>query len=112
MLTNLLPGFRELRAPLAAGYLWLAAAWVLWTPICEDSELTRSACRLDSLVSGLGFAAVASFAAYLLGALSIAFCSWPLRRWLQGGGLHRGEHLRSVSARADRHLRRLATEGI
>jgi hypothetical protein len=29
MITGLLPGLRELRAPLAAGYLWLVVAW-LW----------------------------------------------------------------------------------
>ena len=29
MLMNLLPGLRELRAPLAAGYLWIITAF-LW----------------------------------------------------------------------------------
>jgi len=114
MLMNLLPGFRELRAPLAAGYLWLIVPWILWTPTCEDSELTMSACELNSAFSdvGLGALAIASFAAYLLGALSITFCSLPLRRWLQVGGVRRHEHLRPVSARADRYLQRLATETV
>lgn len=29
MLASLLPGLRELRAPLAAGYLWLVVGWLL-----------------------------------------------------------------------------------
>jgi hypothetical protein len=29
MLMNLLPGLRELRAPLVSGYLWLISAWLL-----------------------------------------------------------------------------------
>jgi hypothetical protein len=28
MLTSILPGIRDLRAPLTAGYLWLLAAWI------------------------------------------------------------------------------------
>ena len=32
MLANLLPGLRDLRAPLAAGYLWLAAGWLYLAP--------------------------------------------------------------------------------
>jgi hypothetical protein len=114
VLTNLLPGFRELRAPLAAGYLWLLVPWILWTPACADSELTKSVCRLDSVFSGvgLGAVAVASFAAYLLGALSITFCSAPLRRWLQVGGVRRAEHLQPVSARAVRYLERVASDTV
>jgi hypothetical protein len=114
MLASLLPGFREVRAPLAAGYLWLMTLWILWTPACEDSELTRSACQLNSTFSdvGLGAVAVASFTAYLVGALSITFCSLPLRRWIQAGGAGRLEHLRPVSARAERYLQRLASETV
>jgi hypothetical protein len=32
LLAGLLPGLREVRAPLAAGYLWLVAAWVVLIP--------------------------------------------------------------------------------
>jgi hypothetical protein len=114
VLTNLLPGFREVRAPLAAGYLWLLALWFLLDPSCEDGRLTESACQLDSVFSGagLGAAAVASFAAYLLGALSITFFSAPLRRWVRVGGVQRPEFLRAVSGRAERYLRRLADETV
>jgi hypothetical protein len=29
MLAQILPGFRDFRAPLVTGYLWLLAAWIL-----------------------------------------------------------------------------------
>ena len=32
MLASLLPGLRDLRAPLAAGYVWLAAGWLYFAP--------------------------------------------------------------------------------
>jgi hypothetical protein len=64
VLASLLPGVRELRAPLAAGYLWLMSGWLAWTPECGDSALTDAMCRLDSLISVLGLAVVTSFAAF------------------------------------------------
>jgi hypothetical protein len=38
MLLNLLPGLRDLRAPLAAGYLWLAAGWLFFAPKLLDLQ--------------------------------------------------------------------------
>jgi hypothetical protein len=32
ILANALPGFRDLRAPLTAGYIWLVFVWLLFTP--------------------------------------------------------------------------------
>jgi hypothetical protein len=37
MLASLLPGLRDLRAPLAAGYLWLAAGWLYFAPLLPAS---------------------------------------------------------------------------
>jgi hypothetical protein len=38
VLTSLLPGLRELRAPLSAGVLWLLAIWFLAEPSVPDAE--------------------------------------------------------------------------
>src|SRR4051794_39467976 len=45
MLGNVLPGVRELRAPLAGGYLWLVFAWVVW----GDKLPSKGAEKADAL---------------------------------------------------------------
>ena len=46
MLGNVLPGLRELRAPLAAGYLWLRFVWLVWgdtlRPVARSRTRRRS----------------------------------------------------------------------
>lgn len=37
MLASLLPGLRDLRTPLAAGYIWLVAVWVALEPRIPNS---------------------------------------------------------------------------
>ena len=51
MLVNLLPGLRDLRAPLSAGFIWLLGIWLLVEPGLrgDDSKLTTS---LEALVDG------------------------------------------------------------
>lgn len=79
VLTQLLPGLRDVRAPLFAGYIWLVAIWLL----ISDSVPERAAAdgifeslyRLGDAVSGLGIAVALSFVAYVLGA-----SSWALTR--------------------------------
>jgi hypothetical protein len=84
VLTTLLPGLREPRAPLAAGYVWLLAGWIAFEPQIRQADgLTGFAAVLHRLRDALpivGVAAVASFAAYLIGSLSITLCSPALRR--------------------------------
>jgi hypothetical protein len=86
MLSNLLPGLRELRAPFAAGVLWLLAIWVRWEPLLptpEDAKKTpgiaNSFYRLHELVPDVALGATAGFFVYLLGSLSVALLSDPLR---------------------------------
>jgi hypothetical protein len=83
MLSNLLPGIREIRTPLASGYLWLLIFW-LWLP----SHLTKVAPTsgipgdITHLAHYGGRAAVGialSFAAYLIGILS-QFLNFPFVR--------------------------------
>jgi hypothetical protein len=74
MLMHLLPGLRELRAPLVSGYLWLISAWLAfghmgWLP-SERPEGTGEVARLWDLGGTLGKAvvlAVITFIAYLIG---------------------------------------------
>jgi hypothetical protein len=87
VLLNLLPGLRELRAPLAAGYLWLAAAWIAFSHELpahphKATGLVAVGYHLRDAASPFGIAAAISFAAYIVGTLSVAISdaiSEPLR---------------------------------
>jgi chromosome segregation ATPase len=78
MLASLLPGIRELRAPLAAGYLWLLVGWLAFhshLPAREQANgVIEALYNLEGLVSALGFGVAVSFAAYLIGSFSQDFC--------------------------------------
>ncbi len=71
MLTNLLPGLREIRAPVVSGYLWLVFFYLL----LHDDLPTRATAapavqplfQLGDRLSVVGIATVASVAAYLVG---------------------------------------------
>lgn len=73
-MANLLPGLRELRGPLAAGYVWLVVAWLLFgrqLPARADAHGVLA--DVYDLAGWLGRPAllvIASFAAYLVGTLS------------------------------------------
>lgn len=89
MLASLLPGLRELRAPLGAGSLWLVTAFVALRALTEG-EVRFPALRpvIDSF-SALGSAidetwgagVVLSFTAFLVGALSHGFVTDVLQSW-------------------------------
>jgi hypothetical protein len=74
MWASLLPGVRDLRAPLAAGYVWLLFGWLLFEPhqgsLGFIAPVVATFSSLDHLVSAAGLAVAASFAAYLIGSLS------------------------------------------
>ena len=86
MLFSLLPGLREVRTPLTTGYLWLtlgALAWWPGTPVSQpDDGLVSAVWDIGSYVGKAGLLVVASFAAYLIGALLEVD---PLRLWQHGG---------------------------
>jgi len=75
VLASVLPGLRELRAPLAAGFLWLTVLWVILADEVPSSDEATGALerlyRLEPVISDLGRAAVASVAAYLVGSILI-----------------------------------------
>jgi hypothetical protein len=74
MIMNLLPGLRELRAPLVSGYLWLLSAWLFlshmnWLPSRRPPGNGEVA-RLWDLGGTLGktvVLAAVTFIAYLIG---------------------------------------------
>ncbi|HEX2240303.1 MAG TPA: hypothetical protein VHJ82_04085 [Actinomycetota bacterium] len=76
MLANLLPGIRDLRAPLAAGYLWLFAAWLTFHDAVpsrtEAGGVVEAVYDLTNFASGIGLAVALSFVAYIVGSLSEA----------------------------------------
>lgn len=84
MLTSLLPGIRDLRAPLAAGYLWLITLGLTLEPHVPDQAqatgLMASIYRLADGLSAVGLGVAASFVAYLIGSLSLALGTTPLRK--------------------------------
>jgi hypothetical protein len=85
---NILPGFRELRAPLAAGYMWLITAW-LWLDHFQLIPMSRPAgngwlAHLWSIGIALRIGtllAILTFVAYLIGSfLEIDIDSLKLRK--------------------------------
>ena len=76
MLASLLPGLRDLRAPLAAGYLWLLFGWLLLHNTFEGWD--RNSGPLGAVVdvahaaTPAAVAIAVSFAAYLIGCLNQA----------------------------------------
>jgi hypothetical protein len=84
MLPNLLPGLRDLRAPLAAGYLWLAAGWLYLAPqlpasVNEAQGILEDIYRVVNASGPITVAAGLAFVAYLLGILSTGLLIRPIR---------------------------------
>ncbi len=114
MLTNILPGLRDVRAPLAAGYVWLLSIYIAVAPSAPHHPyhgIWRTLSRLEHVFSTVGIGVALSFLAYLLGAISqsIFHCfESPLLdvttralsrigRWDMSGPFHK----EGVRARAD-----------
>lgn len=76
LLASALPGFRDLRAPLIAGYLWLVFLWIVLKPDIK----TRPANEVAGALYDLGRAAgpfwigiAVGVGAFLVGSVSLAF---------------------------------------
>jgi hypothetical protein len=77
LLASAIPGVRDLRAPLVAGYLWLLVAWLALdpsTPLAQhtDPGVARSLVDLAETVGPAATAAGVSVVAYVVGALSVS----------------------------------------
>jgi hypothetical protein len=83
MLANLLPGVRDLRAPLAAGYVWLLALFLAFEPLLpsrqEATGIWASLIRIQGSLGAIGLGIALSFAAYLVGSVSDAVTSGVVR---------------------------------
>jgi hypothetical protein len=83
MLTSLLPGLRDLRAPLSAGYLWLAAGWLYFAPqlpasVDEAQGVMKDIYRVIHASDPITVVAGLSFIAYMLGILSTDLLIRPI----------------------------------
>jgi hypothetical protein len=83
LLMNLLPGLRDLRAPLAAGYLWLTAGWLYFAPqlpasVDEADGVLKDIYRVIEASGPVAAAAGLSFAAYIIGILSTGLLTGPI----------------------------------
>jgi hypothetical protein len=73
LLSSALPGIRDLRAPLVAGYLWLLLAYLVGDPGRDFEQVHGTAADIVDLAHTIGpiaTAAAVSVAAFFLGALS------------------------------------------
>ena len=86
ILANALPGFRDLRGPIIAGYLWLVCAWLIVDPNLDKrpgSEPGKALYDMAHHVGRLGVFLALSVAAYFIGSAS-QFLSQALGRlWRQ-----------------------------
>ncbi|GAB2447599.1 hypothetical protein HD599_001633 [Conyzicola lurida] len=75
MLASLLPGFRDLRVPLATGFLWLVVVWLATYPVIptldEASGLAEEVYRILGALGPAALVAVLSFVAYIIGVLLV-----------------------------------------
>jgi hypothetical protein len=71
MFASLLPGVRHVRAPLAAGFLWLSGAWLLLADQIPDQQVATGGLRtlidLGNEIGRVPLGVVAAFAAYVVG---------------------------------------------
>lgn len=87
MLTALLPGLRDLRAPLASGGTWLVVIWLLWgRNLPAHDEATGLLKDIYTLAEHLGTAATLgaiAFISYLIGELWAIINISALSRWFR-----------------------------
>jgi hypothetical protein len=89
LLASAIPGIRDLRAPLVAGYIWLLCTWLIVspkTPLADHRPRGPAGTLVDlaELVGPVATAAGVSVVAYLIGAVSVALprAVAALVRWL------------------------------
>lgn len=74
MVAELLPGIRDIRAQLAAGYLWMVWLWITFGPRIPGREeaagFFASLYQILDAVNFVGIGIGASFIAYLVGSFS------------------------------------------
>jgi len=84
ILANALPGFRDMRAPLTAGYLWLVFVWLLATPDFSRrpaGETSGSAYDLAQSAGRLWVGIAVGTLAYFVGSVTQMATEWLEQRW-------------------------------
>ena len=83
-LTAAIPGLREIRAPLVAGYMWLIFAWLVVDPQLpltkHSTGVVHTLAVLGATAGKVATAAAVSIAAYLIGAISTQVTDWLEQR--------------------------------
>jgi hypothetical protein len=103
---QLLAGLREIRSPLASGYVWLLFGWLIVAaklpPSKNASGSLKSIYSLGAALGRVGIAIAASVLAYLLGVFTEQLANIPFRaaalvfrpRWFKDG--HERERYRRL----------------
>ena len=83
MLASLLPGLRDVRVPLTAGFMWLVVLWtVFYELIPAQNEATGVAAEIYQVLGAFGPAALTAaitFVAYVLGILIAPLTEYLVR---------------------------------
>ena len=99
MIVNLLPGLRELRAPLASGYLWLLTGWLIFAPlvppISGSTGIWADTYRLGEAVGRSGVLAAVTFAAYIVGIFNERI-AYLVARFLQSMRIRKPRELAKI----------------
>lgn len=104
ILASALPGFRDLRAPLTAGYIWVVFAYLLFAPDLQERPADPVGAALYDLAETIGpiWTAVAfGTVAYLLGAITEGIIEFAVRPFD-----------RRVAVRTYLHRRRLPSDDL
>ncbi len=82
ILASALPGFRDLRAPLTAGYLWLVLLWITIKPNLANrptNEVAGAVWNLGNAAGPIWVGLALGIIAYLIGSVSQVFS--PALNW-------------------------------
>jgi|GEM_PF-4399644 len=85
-LFSVLPGLREIRAPLAGGYVWLAAGWLIWgdaLPTEDDAPIYHRFAELIHALGPIGIAVLVSIMGYLIGSLVQSTVTSLRAQWMK-----------------------------
>ena len=89
ILASALPGLRDIRAPLIAGYLWLLFGWLVVKPepnFTDAKGLMEVLVDLADTVGPLATAAAVTVAAYLIGGLQLGLIYFVRGIWRETVG--------------------------
>jgi hypothetical protein len=79
VLSSVLPGLRDVRAPLAAGYLWLLSFYLGFEPVVlrHPTGIWKTLSHLGHTFSAVGVGLAVTFIAYLVGSISQSVFGFP-----------------------------------